>query len=209
MIIGVMITYNDMPHIIDTIESMYDKVDVIIAVDGKFRDFPELYGSDYSVDGTIEHLQSVDKVQLVLQSNLTEVQKRNLYLVGSDGDTYLHLDTDEVWQGSFRAPVDADMVICPLKFNVSPHKKYRIMNRVRVFKHVPGLHYHAKHYWLRDRTNKTFALVDRPGNAYKAEKFNDIKIMHNEEIRDGDRMSAKKKYYKILHKTENRIREEM
>lgn len=202
---GVLITYNDASSIKTAIESIYDKVNAIIAVDGRFKDFPQIGGLDYSTDGTLEYLRSIDKVSLIMQTGLSEVDKRNLYLVGSQDDWYVHLDADEEWLGDIDIPKEADMQIAWMQRPTPRH----FLKRIRLFRHVPGLHYENKHYWLKDKNGHTFALLDKPGNKYKAETLQTVKLYHDEESRNVERVSAKRRYYKVLSKFENRIRESM
>ena len=75
MLIATIITYNDMPLIKDCIESVWDKVDKIVVVDGKFRDFPGT--KKISTDGTIGYLSQIEKVEIMLTTDLTEIEKRN------------------------------------------------------------------------------------------------------------------------------------
>lgn len=203
MIRAVLITYNDMPVIKRAVESVYDQVDEIIAVDGRFEDFPQVNHRDYSTDGTIEYLDSLEKVRLLIMPPRKEVDKRNLYLVGDVGDWYLHLDTDEEWIGKVTYNPDVDMMI-------SPMKRYHVnqwMERIRLFKHTEGLHYNKKHYWLHDRYGKTYALLDRCGGGYKFDKHKGTKLIHYENERTPERVRDKRKYYKILVKEEGRIKE--
>ncbi len=75
MLIATIITYNDWPLIKNCVESIKDKVDKIIAVDGRYRDFPDTNG-DYSTDGTIEYLSGINNLELVFESGIDEVVKR-------------------------------------------------------------------------------------------------------------------------------------
>jgi len=87
------------------------------------------------------------------------------------------------------------------------------MERVRLFRHVPGLHYAGKHYILKDGQGRTFALLDKVGNAYKGVKikgneFEGSVIKHHDHERDGVRQSRKKTYYrKHLSPRERKIQE--
>lgn len=202
MIYGVMVTYNDWPMIQRSIGSIYNKVDKIIVVDGRYSDFPIISNSDFSTDGTISYLSKLEKVDLILQEGLIEPDKRNLYLVGEAGDWYVHLDSDEEWVGDIDLP-KADMLVSWLK----RERQKQFMKRVRLFRHVEGLHYEGKHYWLKDGGGNTFALLDKPGEKYKAAETDKVKIIHHENERDAERLSAKKQYYKKLYKREGRIRE--
>jgi hypothetical protein len=157
-----------------------------------------------------------------MATNLSEVEKRNKYLIGDVGDWYLHLDADEEWVGDICIP-NADMQIAwmsrekeqrytdNMKRWVDEHKRYVPNNckRIRLFKHVPGLHYEGKHYWLRDVEGKTFSLLDRPGSNYSYELVKEIKLIHHENVRTLERHRLKKRYYRELCKIENKIREEI
>lgn len=198
---GVIITFDDWPTIQQTIESIYNLVDEIIAVDGRYIDFPG--ACDFSTDGTLDYLRNIDKVRLINAYGLTEVEKRNQYLVGSEGDIYLHLDADETWEGPAELPEGADMGISMLHQLKSGHMNGK---RIRLFRHVEGLHYDKKHYWLHDGQGKTFALLDKPGNAYTAVPI-EGKIIHHDIDRPGERTVVKKQYYRTLVRRENPIRE--
>lgn len=204
MIRAVMITYNDWPQVKATVESVASLVDEIIVIDGRYDDFGQLYGSDLSTDGTLEYLDTVDNCHVIEAPLLSEVNKRNCYLVGSNpSDWYLHLDADEVWHGPLTIP-DADMAFTPLKWR----KTGNWMARVRLFRHVDGLHYSGKHYWLKDGEGRTFARLEKPGNAYTAAKLPaENWIEHFDEDRPPERQTVKRTYYKILQQREGAIRE--
>jgi len=202
MIRGTVITYNDMPLIKRCIESLRYKVDEIIAVDGRFADFPG--DSEYSTDGTLEYLQSIPDVHVVCVSGLDEVHKRNSYLVGSAGDWYVMLDADEEWIGPRPSPApELDAYVMKLK----REKPYHEIDRVRLFKHIPGLHYEKKHYWLHDAHGNTFALVGKVGKNYRWAILKGSHIQHHELERPPARVRDKKVYYDILRKRERKFRE--
>lgn len=198
-----MITYNDYPLVKRAVESVIDYVDRAIIIDGRFNDFPG--ESDVSTDGTIEYLRSLDKVTTVIATGHDEIEKRNLYLVGDRNDWYLHLDADEEWTGDPPHPPDgADACIVPLERGRPTHH----MERVRLFRHVPGCHYHKKHYWLKDGQGRTFALLDKVGNAYRGAQLKGSVIKHHDHERDPVRQSQKKTYYrKTLAPRENKFQE--
>jgi glycosyltransferase involved in cell wall biosynthesis len=202
MIYGVVITYNDFPLIVKTVESLLPFCTEIIAVDGKYSDFPQLNGSDYSTDGTTEYLESIDNVRLIYAAGLQEVEKRNLYLVGNVGDWYVHLDADEEWVGPLEIP-DTDMGIVKLRRTVPQH----YMDRIRLFRHVEGISYRHKHYWLFDGEGRTFALLEKPGNNYLAARLDNNLIIHHGEERLPERVAAKRQYYRVLTRREGPIRE--
>jgi hypothetical protein len=198
-----MITYNDYPHIQTAVESLYDHVDEVLAVDGRFRDFPG--EGNLSTDGTYEYLMSLPKAVVISATDLDEVEKRNQYLVGREGDWYVHLDTDEEWVGDFHIP-DADMFITWMAASKTAKGRFPKMQRARIFRHIDGLHYEKKHYWLHDGDGDTFALLDRPGKKYTAEVTDETNLIHHQ-VRSAERCNARQKYYKKLYKREMRIKE--
>lgn len=205
MLIGVMIVFNDMPHLPDTVNSIINKVDRIVAVDGRFRDFPA--DNPLSDDGTREYLFGLPKVELIDAPDLYEHEKRNKYLIGKEGDWYLHLDADEEWIGDINIP-EADMVLCNMRSNAPPASRFpEIIKRIRLFRHIDGLHYANKHYWLKDKDEKTFALLSRPGRAYSMHVDSDTNIVHNCYKRSPERIMQKRKYYRKLIRRENQFRE--
>lgn len=85
-----------------TIESIYDHVDNIIAVDGKFSLRPGS-SEDYSTDGSNEYLQSLKKVT-VKKFTGYEHDKRNIYMEEATklkADAVLIIDTDEYITGDW------------------------------------------------------------------------------------------------------------
>jgi len=196
----VLVSYNDYPLIVRCIESV-PWVDEIVAVDGRYIDYP--LGPMQSNDGTLEYLESIDKVEVIRAAGLQEIEKRNKYLVGEIGDWYLHLDADEEWVGP--APViDPEVDAYIIDF----HRPYPIrkMDRVRLFKHV-GQKYALKHYWLHDQQGRTFSLLQQVGNAYRGERLADAYIQHHELERSPERQRDRKLYYNVLSRRENQIEE--
>lgn len=192
--------YNDYPLITRCIESV-PWVDEIVAVDGRYIDYP--LGPMQSNDGTVEYLESVG-AKVIKAPGLQEIEKRNLYLVGEPGDWYLHLDADEEWVGH-KPAIDPEIDAYVIDF----HRPYPVkkMDRVRVFKHVEGLHYEGKHYWLHDSEGKTFTLLQQVGKAYKGARLRDAYIDHHELERSAERQRDRKIYYNVLSRRENRIEE--
>lgn len=195
-----MVTFNDMPHIQRCVESVYDQVDRVLAIDGRFADFPD--ADDFSTDGTLAYLDSLDKATVHVAFGISEVDKRNLYLDGEEGDWYLHLDTDEVWSGlQIRIPnAHAGLI------ENRRDSDGRYYDRLRLFRHVEGLHYEGLHYRLRDGQGQIFAELDTMGPGYTAERIKG-RIIHHNKQRGPIREQRKAEYYSILTKHEHEIRE--
>ena len=205
MIIGCIITYNDFPLVKECVESVIDKVDKIIIVDGKFKDFPGTgyYSSGESLDYLLR-LSHDDKFKIILISGLTEVEKRNVYLEHlKDGDICLNIDTDEVLIGEI-PELTADIGIIQIG---EEGDKRRHRRTIRFFKFREGLHYWGTHKMILDKDGKLFANLDRVGKDYTSQKITEFEFLHNNHKRDYNRIKDKKVYYEILMKREAKINE--
>ena len=201
MLVACIITYNDMPLVKDCIESIQDKVDRIIVIDGKYRDFPG--EENYSTDGTLEYLNSLD-VEILFSYGLDEVEKRNCYLNElKDGDICLNIDADEVLIGDI-PELTADIGIIQIG-EWGDRRRHRRSNRF--FRYREGLHYWGTHKMILDSKGRLFANLDRVGKDYTSQKITEFEFLHNNHLRDHDRKKAKKKYYEILVKREARVNE--
>jgi len=198
--IACVVTYNDMPLIQDCIQSIYDKVDRIIAVDGKYIDFPG--EAKLSDDGTIQYLEGLEKVEIINTVDLDEVAKRNCYLDELiDGDICLNIDTDEVLVGSIpELKSDIGIIMIGEQGDRRRHRR-----SIRFFKYRQGLHYWGKHTLILDGNGNLFAHLDKYGKNYTAEKITSFEFLHNNHKRDYNRVIDKGKYYKILMTREAKI----
>jgi len=200
MLVATIVTYNDMPLVKDCIESIYDKVNRIIAIDGKYIDFPG--DSNISTDGTLEYLSGLNKVETVIVTNLDEVAKRNLYLGFLDeGDICFNIDTDEVLIGNI-PKLDTDIGIIMIG---EQGDRKRHLRSIRFFRYRKGLHYWGKHTLILDKDGNLFGHEKRVGKNYTAEKITSFEFLHNNHKRDYNRVIDKGKYYKILMAREAKI----
>ena len=198
MFIATIITYNDFPLIKDCVESVIDKVDKIIVIDGKYADFPE--GSGFSTDGTIEYLESVDKVKLIMTSGLTEIDKRNLYLEPlTENDTVINLDSDEVLIGNL-PKLATDWGIIDLKDGHSKHIQRRAS---RFFRYRKGIKYENTHctlYYNGKIINKLHEVINKD---FSFELIKGCYIEHRWHLRNDRRKYDKQLYYRKLVKKES------
>lgn|GEM_PF-2662892 len=200
----VLITYNDMPLLQTCIESAIDHVDRIVAIDGVFQDFPHFTGEPgYSTDGTLAYLSGLDKeVSLSICPDLSEVEKRNMYLIGGC-DWYLALDADE-WVENPEVLddlPDQDVLFCPvLREGGSTHFYPRL------FRHFEGLHYEGLHYRLVDSESRLICDIREAGEGYRSERFG-LTIRHDREKRSKERIKAKHRYYQVLTEKEKTVKE--
>ncbi|WP_134485322.1 hypothetical protein [Candidatus Nitrosocosmicus franklandus] len=97
MRVGVgIIFFDDAKGLQRCLNSIASHVDLIIAIDGRFKEFEECY--DVSRDGSKEVVESYSNARYYCFPNLTEIEKRNKYLelANSYGlDFLLVLDSDE------------------------------------------------------------------------------------------------------------------
>ena len=200
MLVATLVTYNDMPLIRDCIKSIYDKVDRIIAIDGKYLDFPGKV--KLSDDGTIQYLEGLKKVEIINAVDLDEVAKRNCYLNElADGDICLNIDTDEVLNGNI-PKLESDIGIIMIG-EQGDRRRHRCS--IRFFRYRQGLHYWGKHTLILDSNGNLFAHLDKYGKNYTAEKITSFEFLHNNHKRDYNRVINKGKYYKILMAREAKI----
>ena len=59
---------------------------------------------------------------------------------------------------------------------------------------------------ILDKDDKLFANLDRVGTDYTSEKTT-VEFLHNNHLRDYNRIKDKKAYYKILMKREAKVNE--
>lgn len=200
MIIATIITYNDWPLIEDCISSIYDEVDKIIVIDGKFKDFPG--EENISTDGTLEYLNSFSKVNILFTYDLDEVDKRNNYLNElRNGDICLNIDADEALIGKIPKLI-ADIGIIQVG-EQGDRRRHRRTNRF--FQYKEGLHYWGKHSLILDKNGKIFANLDKIGKNYIGQKIVEFELLHRNDLRIDKRKRNKKKYYEILMKREAKI----
>lgn len=97
MIVGAgTVFFDDARGLQRCLNSVARYVDLIIAIDGRFKDFDEFY--DISIDGSKEVVESFPNAKYYCFPNLTEIEKRNKYLeiAHSYGlDFLIVIDSDE------------------------------------------------------------------------------------------------------------------
>lgn len=203
MLVATVITYNDIETIETCIDSVKDKVDRIVIIDGKYRDFPGRY--DFSTDGTIEYISRVaGDYKLTFRSiaRFDEVTKRNMYFQYiSDGDVVLNLDADEVLTGNI-PKLEADIGIIQVG-ECGDRRRHRRTNRF--FRYRNGLHYRGKHSLILDANGKVFASLDWIGAGYKGQKITEFELLHRNDLRSDERKADKKIYYEILMAREAKV----
>lgn len=88
--------YNDCRSLKRTLDSLYDKMDCMICVDGRFKHFDE-GKADVSTDGSRELVSQYDNAMLLTCANSYEVEKRQMYVdaCNHDYEFLFIVDSDE------------------------------------------------------------------------------------------------------------------
>jgi len=172
MICACYSVYNCAGTLEDSIKAILPHVDKLIFVDGICLD---LYWSHHcaqdktkitpwSTDGTREIISKYAKkykkkviVHLNKDAWIHEVEKRNKYLElanGQDGDYYAIVDGDEIWTGDVEAGlkeiVDSGRCGEVMHEDWVGDKKEADRWYLRIWRHVPGIHYCRVHTMLFD-----------------------------------------------------------
>lgn len=191
MLAGCIITYNDMPLIKDCINSIYDKVDRIVAIDGRYKDFP---GDSWdSTDGTLEYLCSLDKADVISTLGYDEIDKRNRYLEElTEGDIVLNLDADEVLIGNI-SKLESEFGIIDL---ADGHGKQVQKRATRFFRFNEGMRYEHVHYTLYYQGRQLNSLKKVLQGSF--ENIDSFYLKHNYHLRNHERKYHKGLYYKKL-----------
>ena len=186
-----------MPFVKDCVESIVDKVDRLVIVDGRYKDFP---GDSWdSTDGTLEYILSIDKADVISTLGYSELDKRNRYLEElSDGDIVLNLDADEVLVG--KIPMfEAQFGIIDLIDNQCARKQQRA---TRLFRFREGMRYENVHYTLYWQGKMINSLKKIVNPDFSFESIKGCWIEHNWHKREDLRKHYKSVYYKRLIRTE-------
>lgn len=181
-----------MPTIKRCVQSVYNQVDRIIAVDGRYKDFPGNKQNWYSTDGTIEYLHSLGKVELLFGAGLFEADKRNIYMDAlNEDDTTLVLDGDEFVEGRI-CKLDKNIDIGLVIFGAP---SYRRRLATRFFRYRKGLRHEGIHFILTINgkwfNNRRYAV-----SGFKSKKIESFTIQHLRWKRDKIRRFKKKEYVK-------------
>ncbi len=202
MLVAAYITYNDIETIQESVESIENKVDRIIAVDGKFKDFTGNH--QFSTDGTLEYLAKNVKVEAILLPNADEVDKRNHFLnFVEDGDLCLIIDADEILKGEI-PDLDTDIGLIDI-FEFNDRRRHRRYNRF--FRFREGVHFYGKHYLMLDKDGDVFTTLENEPKKYTCKKIEGFHLIHKGKLRSPQRELEKRKYYKILQQREAKINE--
>jgi len=193
MLIGVCSFFNEVDFLEASLKALKILTHKLVVVDGAYVDFP--HKRPYSTDGSLEIAKRY--ADMVIETKETwqdEIEKRNQYLVGNDGDYYLMVDADEVIEGNIPKLTKDDYQIMLHRVNEkTPYPVYRI------FKHRKGLQYWGTHHalWVDNEllNKKEMPIVQ------------DCRLIHKMSLRDNERIEAKGIYYRALQIKEKKVRQ--
>ena len=174
MIIGCMSVFNEARMIRTAIKSL-SWVDRMIVVDGSYKGYP-IQGN--STDRTVPIALALGAEVILAPPGLTQIAKRNRYLVGRPGDYYVVLDADEVWHGT------PDQ-LTHRAYRVKHSGRHWIPPTVRVFKH--GARYKGAHnrlYYGKKKIDET-----------RCPMLDGVHIEHRKDLRSALRLKRDFKYF--------------
>jgi hypothetical protein len=169
-IIGCVIFYNDTPALVErSLRSLRQYCDHVIAIDGAFKDFP--HDNPASTDGSLEVANKYAEVIGAKAAWSSQMEKRNQYFIGGEGDYYLILDTDEYITGTlpkaheltepaYKIPINTNGLIC---------------GTLRLIRHVDGMEYRESHAWIWDKQGR---IINHPDFTDQYAFINTAEIVH-------------------------------
>jgi glycosyltransferase involved in cell wall biosynthesis len=181
---AVIIAYNEARMLPGCLESVHSQVDEIVVVDGAYRRFPHTV--PYSTDKTRQIAEAYGARWIECPPDGWERQyhKRTAYLVGAEGDWYLHIDADERLVGTLPELVDGNIYAL------------LIQNRAgvpgwcpRIFQHRGHMRYEGSHnaLWSDDRLVHLAGAIKVPPD--------DCRLLHLAHLRRAERQRDKVNYY--------------
>lgn len=177
------------------LESLQGQVDRIVVVDGAYAQFP--YEEPVSTDATreialcygAEWIDCPDDEEGYPRAWRTQVEKRNAYLVGEEGDWYLIIDADNRLIGTLPEPMDGMVYVFR-----SSNRMGQPVWALRLLQHQGRMRYEGSHNGLwsdGQLMNRRFLPADRvvyvdPGMCH---------YVHLAALRSANRLIAKRRFY--------------
>lgn len=203
------------------LRSIQSYVDLIIAIDGKFKYFEDDH--DFSTDNSRKVIESFPNAVYYCYPNLTEIDKRNKYLeiAGNkeidfllviDSDEYAVTDTNEfsknlakIKENKTGAPVDGKIKDTPDVYGIKIFEKHfekldfiRERYIERIFYKPDKLRYHLIHYNLVD--------IDDPTRNFTSRKYTSeihgITLYNDDDLRSNHYLQRSIQYQSNLLQNE-------
>ena len=147
--------YNEREHLPESVASVYDKVDRIIFVDGRYKGFYDDKPA-WSTDGTLKWLRDAKndpdgKFEVITTKKPWKKQahKRSAYLLGKEGDIYLQIDGHEVVEDFKNFNLVAG-VAGYARINLPENAIPISVRQPRIFPHAKGLKYITHAYLITE-----------------------------------------------------------
>jgi hypothetical protein len=177
MIIACYNVFNEARHLEESLKSLRDKVDLIVVVDGAYKKFA--HKNSFSTDGTLEIAKRYAD-HLFLMAEVSEIEKRNRYLIGIPGDVYIQVDGHEIWRGEIDPTIMGNW-----RVKVKMGDGWHVFDKM--FRHYNGIHYKKHHYQL--------FVGDKPLNIGQSE-YPLGYFEHYDDVSE-ERQRAKENYYSL------------
>jgi hypothetical protein len=182
-IIAAVIAFNEERMLPGCLESVQGQVDLIVVVDGAYAKFPHTV--PWSSDATKEIALAYDALWIsTTEAWESQVAKRSAYLIGQEGDWYLHIDADERLIGTLPVPQDGQ------HYTLQIHSRSgRLGWSPRLFQHRGWMRYEGSHNglwsdeWLIHLSGAT--QIDPE----------ECTLLHLAQLRDEQRQLDKRRYY--------------
>ena len=195
------VVFQDVEGVKRLIDSCYKNVDYIFVIDGKYKDYDPEEPYPFSTDGLEDVVEKYHNVVLEDAENLTEWEKRTVYLdlcrefdithlLIVDSDEYFHPDSD--WQ-KFRQEIKT------LKDHVYSIKNYTSIMGMIVPADQPRLWVNPGKLEYKNKRHYQFGLIGRDSVLVAKRTLFSVKLIHDHTIRDEARTEKHDAY---IHKLE-------
>ena len=213
-IIATIIFFNDEPELLLKALESVKGADQIVLVDGPYADWP--HGGKLKSDNALIDLMRnwgfKNKSLKIINSPTIpfphQINKRNEYLIGNEGDWYINIDADEELRfhggmdfASLKAmlqslPKNIAWLECNLVFRPDMENGLYPTGR-RIFKHLKGIHYAETHAKLWDGDGNRTALEqgEKTTGPNDGIRSLGLDIYHNKIHRSKERLHLQGQYY--------------
>ena len=212
-VIGCCNAYQEAELLEACLTALRPLVDLLVVVDGAYRDFPWYGNSPESTDGSLALAQKLADVVVRCPLNYNgthrvpwtdEIKKRSQYLIGWEGDYYLVVDADEMVEGTF----DRAHVCLKQDWGVMLYREEQPSTRYpihRLFMHRDGIHYRGTHHAVH-----VGDTLLHPDKVVKIQEnvFPGLTLRHTQCRRSLERSERKGTYYRELEQTEKAFRQQ-
>ena len=203
--------YDDEPELFENALRSVIGADQIVCVDGPYSDWP--HGGKLQSDESLIKIANACGAKVIKAPKIPwkhQIDKRNAYITGENGDWYLTIDADETvqfidghgWKTLKNFLVDSGNKAgaCAIKWNYAKHlgnKKGSYFTGRKLFKHVDGVHYKNHHAYLYDKYENRLKTEtnDVVVSKYTLLTFSGLVVNHHKTDRSQRRLDLQSRYY--------------